>query len=160
MRVDIPEFLYKYLEGPVEDPKMIDAGITTGNCRLALQLYFYKIHNKFFGRDEIYLPGGYKSLGEFIHKEETVDFDELKEGDIIFAQNLRGKGGDLLKKAKENFETHDDWLYHLHSAIYLGKHTDSKHYIWHATNIEGKSVVWDLDKFTHYYLPISSKRVI
>ena len=138
---------------------ILDEKIEIGNCRLALQIYFYKIHNKFYQRDEIYLPGGYKVLGNFIFKEEEIDFENLKEGDIIFAQNLIGKNGNILKKSRSDLKDYDEWLYHLHSAIYLGK-KDGKHYIWHATSVEGGTAIWELDKFNYHYLPVSVKRVI
>ncbi len=41
-------FKYQYLAGPVLTAKEIDDGIEEGNCRFALQLYFYRIHNIFF----------------------------------------------------------------------------------------------------------------
>lgn len=155
------QFKYVYLAGPVDTPQAIDVGVSEGNCRYALQLYYYRMHNKFYERDEIYLPGGYKVLGEFIFKEEQIDFSKLKQGDIVFAQNLRNKEGKVLEKGIENYETKDKWLYYLHSAIYLGKidpNTEEK-YIWHATNIEGGPTLWTLEKFQHYYLPVSAKRV-
>lgn len=152
-------FTYKYLAGPVDTRDQIDAGITEGNCRFALQLYFYKIHGIWFERDEIYLPGGYRVLGEFIFKEEPIQFETLRRGDILYAQNWRDKAGKLLNKGIENYKTKDEWLYYLHSAVYLGKinpNTD-EHYIWHATNIEGGPVLWTLEKFEYYYKPISVK---
>lgn len=155
------QFEYVYLAGPVDSSEEIDAGVQKGNCRYALQLYYYKQHGKFYKRDEIYLPGGYKVLGEFIFKEEPIDFSQLKQGDILFAQNFRNKEGKLLNKGVENYETKDKWLFDLHSAIYLGKidpDTDEQ-YIWHATSIEGGPALWTLDKFCYHYLPVSAKRV-
>lgn len=156
------QFKYVYLTGPVETPQEIDIAATEGNCRYALQLYFYRIHNKFFERDKIYLPGGYKVLGEFVFREEPINFDELKRGDVLYAQNLRNKEGQVLDKGIENYESKDEWLYHLHSAIYLGKidpETDEQ-YIWHATNIEGGTALWTIEKFQYHYLPVSAKRVV
>jgi len=156
------DFKYVYLAGPVETSTEIDSGVLEGNCRYALQLYYYKQHDMFYERDEIYLPGGYKVLGEFIFKEEDIDFDKLVRGDILFAQNFRNKGGKLLNKSIENYETKDKWLFDLHSAIYLGKidsDTD-KQYVWHATSIEGGPILWTLDKFCYHYFPVSAKRVI
>ena len=156
------QFKYAYLAGPVETREELQSVVVEGNCRYALQLYFYRIHNKFFEKDEIYLPGGYKVLGEFIFKEEPIHFDELRTGDVLYAQNLRNKEEKLLDKGIDTFESKDAWLYNLHSAIYLGKinpETDEQ-YVWHATNIEGGTALWTLEKFKHYYLPVSAKRVV
>jgi len=156
------QFKYSYLAGPVEAPEEIDIGVTEGNCRFALQLYYYRLYNHFLKRDEVYLPGGYKKLGKFVFKEELIDFDLLKEGDVLYAQNLRNKKGKFLEKDIENYETKDKWLYCLHSAIYLGRvDVDSdEQYVWHATNIEGGPALWTLDRFLYYYLPISAKRIL
>lgn len=156
------QFKYAYMAGPVETSEQLKIDAIEGNCRYALQLYFYRIHKKFFEQDEIYLPGGYKVLGEFVFKEEPINFCELEDGDVLYAQNLRNKEGKLLEKGIENYESKDEWLYHLHSAIYLGKidpETDEQ-YVWHATNVEGGTALWTLEKFKHYYLPVSAKRVI
>lgn len=152
-------FTYRYLAGPVLTAKEIDDGVTEGNCRFALQLYFYRLHTIFFERDQIYLPGGYKVLGEFIFKEEPIDFNLLKPGDVLYAQNWRNKEGKLLEKGIENYKDKDEWLYYLHSAVYVGSE-DGVHYIWHATNIEGGPTLWPLEKFEHYYKPISAKRIL
>ncbi len=156
------QFVYKYLAGPVETPKEIDIGVKEGNCRYALQLYFYRNHGKFFRRDDIYLPGGYKVFGEFIFKEELIDFHKLNRGDIIYAQNLRNKEGKEVDKSLERYKDKDEWLYYLHSAIYIGMLNDGtdNRYIWHATHIGGGPVLWTLDQFLYYYKPISAKRVL
>lgn len=155
-------FTYSYLAGPTVTKIELDQEISVGNCRFAIQLYFYKIHHLFFERDEIYLPGGYKKLGNFIFKEEPINFDVLITGDVIFAQNLRNKEDKLLNRGVKNYKTKDDWLYHFHSAIYLGQIDPevNQKYIWHATSIDGGPSLWTLDKFEHYYKPISAKRVI
>lgn len=152
-------YSYSYLAGPVETREELDESLAEGNCRLALQLYFYKIHNLFLERDQIYLPGGYKTLGEFVYKEEPILFEKLEEGDIVYAQNLRGKDGAVLDRSPERYQNKDEWLYHLHSAIYVGR-ADGEEYIWHATSIEGGTAVWPRRKFEYYYKPISIKRVL
>ncbi|MES3031305.1 MAG: hypothetical protein V4697_02730 [Patescibacteria group bacterium] len=156
------KFVYKYLAGPVETSEEIEVGVPEGNCRFALQLYFYRNHGIFFKKDQIYLPGGYKVLGKFIFQEESIDFDELKLGDVIYAQNLRNKEGEEVDKSLERYKDKDEWLYYLHSAIYLGKINDGtdNRYVWHATHIDGGPTLWTLEKFEHYYKPISAKRVL
>ena len=158
----VDHFSYKYLAGPVETREELEVGATEGNCRYALQLYFYRMHQIFFEKEQIYLPGGYKVLGEFLFKEESINFSLLKTGDVLYAQNLRNKEGKELSKGIENYKNKDEWLYYLHSAIYLGRISPRSHeqYVWHATNIEGGPVIWTLDKFQYYYKPISAKRVL
>lgn len=155
-------FVYKYLAGPVETIEELDSGVKEGNCRFALQLYFYRVHGIFFEKYQIYLPGGYKVLGKFVFKEEPINFSKLVTGDILYAQNLRNKEGKEVDKSLERYRDKDEWLYYLHSAIYLGNLNDGteNQYIWHATNIDGGPTRWTLEKFQHYYKPISAKRVL
>lgn len=156
------KFVYKYLAGPVDTPEEIDAGVAGGNCRFALQLYFYRKHGVFFEKDEIYLPGGYKVIGKFIFEEEPIDFDKLNAGDVVYAQNLRNKEDKEVDKSLERYRDKDEWLYYLHSAIYIGRTDDgtNNQYIWHATHIDGGPTLWTLEKFEHYYKPVSAKRVL
>ena len=92
------EFVYKYLAGPVLTKQEIEDGVEEGNCRFALQLYFYKIRNYFFERDDIYLPGGYKVLGDFIYKEEVAkSYVDMK---VILAKNQENTDGRLDTGAK------------------------------------------------------------
>lgn len=159
--VPLDTFLYSYLCGPVVSEAELDTNITEGNCRLALQIYFYRQHNLFLERDEIYLPGGYKTLGKFIFKEEVIDFSTLLRGDIIYAQNLRNKLDVQLNRSREDFPDYDTWLYHLHSAIYIGNvAADSDEtYVYHASSVSNGPALWPLQKFLHYYYPVSVKRI-
>lgn len=154
-------FTYLYLAGPVLTSRELDAGIIEGNCRLAVQLYFYRQHGIFLERDQIYLPGGYKTLGEFVFKEEVINFSLLKRGDVIYAQNIRNKSGDFMERALENFADYNEWLYHFHTAIYIGKISsqDDAQYVYHASSIENGPGLWTLEKFMYHYLPISVKRI-
>ncbi len=162
--LDFPSdtFAYRYLAGPVETAEELDLGVKEGNCRFALQLYFYRKYGIFLKKDDVYLPGGYKVLGRFIFQEEPFDFNILKTGDILYAQNLRNKEGKEVDKSLERYGDKDEWLYYLHSAIYLGKLNDGtdNRYVWHSTNIDGGPTLWALDKFQYYYKPISAKRLI
>ncbi|MCL5666174.1 MAG: hypothetical protein M1383_00130 [Patescibacteria group bacterium] len=171
----LKNFNYEYEKGsgPLQSPELLDSNFTKGNCRTALQLYFYYVHSLFLKPEQILLPEGYKNTGKFIFKEEPIDFGKLNRGAVIYAQNLRGKKEQLLNKDKDTFPTEDEWILHLHTAIYLGefdselsqilpegedypKHTPL---VWHATTIEGKTCVWTLEKFLHYYKSISAKRI-
>jgi len=152
-------FTYQYLAGPVETKAELLAGVTEGNCRLAIQQYFYELHDLWLEKAEVYLPGGYKHLGKFVYEEAVVDFDRLEVGDIVFAQNLRNKKGEVIDRGLESFTDKDQWLFYLHSALYIGKENNT-HYLWHASSICGGTCVWELDKFLYNYLPISVKRLV
>lgn len=158
MHPNIP-FIYSYLAGPVETAADLEREIMVGNCRFALQLYFYKIHQLFLEKDQIYLPGGYHTLGTFIFNEQTIDYNSLKTGDIIYAQNLRNKAGVQLSRNEEDYQSKADWIYHFHSAIFI-KQPDGTEAIWHATSIENGPAIWTRDHFEQYYKPISVKRVL
>ena len=152
-------FIYSYLAGPVESEADLQRVITEGNCRFALQLYFYTIHQLFLERDKIYLPGGYHSLGTFIFREQTIDHQVLKTGDILYAQNLRNKAGELLRRNKTDYPTKADWIYNFHSAIFI-RQLDGTEHAWHATSIENGPALWTRDHFEHYYKIISVKRIL
>ena len=109
---------------------------------------------------------------EFIFKEEPIDFKKLKTGDIIYAENLRNKKGELLNKSRITYKDEDDWLKYLHSAIYIGEINEELKtllpegiypknipLIWHSTFVGGGTCVWTLDQFNLYYKPISVKRL-
>ncbi len=153
------QFSYKYLIGPVLTEEELNTPFEEGNCRFALQLYFYRVHKLFFERDQIYLPGGYKVWGDFVFEEEDIDPSVLKSGDVIFAQNIRNKEDKEVDKSLERYKDKDEWLYYLHSLIYIGT-IDGVPYVWHATHIAGGPVVWTWEKFLHYYKPISVKRIL
>jgi len=148
------KFTYSYLVGPVDTPAELD-NLTEGNCRLAIQLYFYRVQNRFLQKDEIYLPGGYKTLGGFIFKEEAINWSKVRVGDIVYAQNIKKKGGALYERDRTNYPTYDDWVYDFHSAIYVGKNK-----FWHATSIANGPAVWSCEEFENYYKSISVKRLL
>lgn len=152
-------FAYSYEAGPVVTESELNQPFSVGNCRFALQLYFYRIHNKFLPQDHIYLPGGYQTLGEFVFREEPIDYSALVPGDILYAQNLKNKNGEPLARNLSDYPTKDEWYYHFHSAIYLGE-VDGKELIWHATSIENGPACWTRSQFEEYYKVISAKRVL
>lgn len=153
-------FVYQYLAGPVNCATDLDIDFDVGNCRFALQLYFYRVHSIFLEKDDIYLPGGYKTLGTFIYQEEPIEFDNLESGDIVYAQNLCNKNGIRFSRNIENYQSKDEWIYHLHSAIFIGHVDESDNlYIWHATSIAHGPILWTIEEFCQYYKPISVKRI-
>jgi len=148
------KFTYTYLAGPVDTPAELE-NITEGNCRLAIQLYFYRVWGRFIQKDEIYLPGGYKTLGTFIFKEEAVNWSKARVGDIVYAQNIKKKDSTLYERDRDHYHTYDDWVYNFHTAIYVGENK-----FWHATSIVNGPAVWSREEFENYYKPISVKRLL
>ena len=153
MKVPTHNFVYQYLAGPVDSRDLLTQ-VTEGNCRYALQLYFYDVHGIWLEKDEIYLPGGYKQLGTFVVKEEAVDVSQLQPGDVIYAQNLKKKNGESLNRNPDQYKGLDEWRWHFHSAIYLGGNK-----IYHASSVCNGPATWTWGKFTEYYKPISAKRL-
>lgn len=145
----LKKFNYKFSNGPLLLKQLKKEDFKEGNCRLAIQYYLFKIHNRYFKPDLILNPKAYQEVGNFIVKEGSFDKNSLgllEKGDIIYADKIKSKKGSLTRK---------NWIIGLHSAIYAG---NSK--IWHATAIEGKSVLWNFSKFVKYYTPIAAKRVL
>jgi hypothetical protein len=157
MKIPEKKFSYSYLAGPVETKKEL-ATATEGNCRFALQLYFEQIHGLWLEKDQIYLPGGYKTLGKFIFEEKEINWSELQPGDIIYAERLRNKDDEIVDQTLEKYLDKSEWIYNFHSAIYVGTKNDEPQ-IWHATRVANGPALWLREKFLHYYKPISVKRL-
>jgi hypothetical protein len=129
-----------------------------GNCRRALQYYFYVMRGLFLLPEEVLCPEAYYKTGEFVFKKgEIVDITKLQTGDIIYAERIRAKDGSLVDKSEKSFSDVDDYIVALHTAIYVG---EPRKEIWHATSIEGGSCQWSLTKFLEFYTPIAVKRIL
>ena len=91
----LKNFSYAFDEnaGPLTEQELKNENFTQGNCRRAVQYFLYKTKNIFLKQEDVLLPNGYKNIGEFIFKEESIDFKKLKIGDVIYAENLRNKKG-------------------------------------------------------------------
>lgn len=152
-KIPTDQFSYSYLAGPIDTPEELER-LTEGNCRLAIQLYFYRVRGVFLKKDEIYLPGGYQHLGSFVYKEAAIDWKQALPGDIVYAQNIKKKDGSPFERNRDNYPNYEDWVYDFHSAIYTGNNQ-----IYHATSIENGPVVWSLQQFSEYYKPMSLKRL-
>ncbi|MFN3188161.1 MAG: hypothetical protein ACK42D_01270 [Candidatus Paceibacteria bacterium] len=110
-------------------------------------------------KDQIYLPGGYKNLGEFVFEESPINWGELRPGDIIYAERLRNKDNKIVDQSLSKYSDKSEWVYHFHSAIYVDTENNEP-MIWHATSVENGPALWQREKFLHYYKPISVKRVL
>lgn len=154
----LPSFKYSYLAGPLPKDRLKQEiqEIKEGNCRLAVQVYFYNTHNVYFEPEKILNPNGYKNTGEFVFKVgDVLDFKEAKTGDVIYAENIVNKKGETISKSRSAFDSEDDWILHFHTAIYLGSDQ-----VWHATNLEENSCFWNLEKFNKFYKPVALKRFL
>lgn len=171
----LAQFQYAYTHGPLDTEAELKAGFSTGNCRRALQDFFYKRHGLFLAPQEIYIPESYEHTGAFvIAEQEPFDLAKLKEGDVIYAQKLRSKSDRPLVLGPEMYDSRDEWLFSLHNAVYLGTISDDPKsllpegisydpqipYVWHATVVAGGTALWDWPTFAHYYAPVSAKRLI
>jgi len=153
--LNVKKFAYVFDKGPVVEPSALET-FTEGNCRLAVQYYFYTQFGLWLKPEQALCPELYYSTGTFIFHEEAIDFSQLQPGDIVFAQRILTKAGTLIDRDPETFPSKDGWIISLHSAI-IAKNNPMV--IWHATAITGCSCEWDLENFLHYYLPISVKRI-
>lgn len=145
----LKKFNYKFNSGPLLLKQLKKGDFKEGNCRLAIQYYLYKIHNRYFKPNSILNPKAYQKVGNFIIKEgqfNKYSLGLLNEGDIIYADRIKSKKERLSRR---------DWIISLHSAIYVGNNK-----IWHASAIGGKSALWNFSKFVKYYMPIAAKRVL
>jgi len=150
-------FTYKFNEGPFNSEQELDGEWNVGNCRRAVQIYLYKLRGTFLKPEQILCPGAYKETGYFVTGDNSeFNFAELSDGDVIYAEGLKNKHGEALDKSLPTFETKDEYLISLHTALFTG---EKGREIWHATAIEGSSCYWPLEKFLTYYKPVTAKRL-
>jgi len=147
-------FKYKYDEGPLLLEELSKAAFTTGNCRRAVQDYLYSVHAYFLKPEQVLLPEGYLHVGIFITKNGEYDRSLYKPGDIIYAERIMDKNNKSVDKKRTFFETENDWIINLHSAIIADQSL-----IYHTTAITGETCVWSFEKFSKYYKVIAIKRI-
>ena len=168
-------FKYKFDKGPVSKSE-IKKPINEGNCRFALQDFFFILHKKYFKERELLNPAGYLNTGSFLKRECADDFfDNLPTGAVIYAEKIRNRKNELVDNTPKKFKNEEDYFIALHSAIYiknineriLSKLPDeisvsksSAPAIWHATAVEGATCLWDINKFLHHYKPVAAKQFI
>lgn len=165
-RMDIARlhnFEYKFDAGPLSEAELRAGDFKQGNCRLALQDYFYQINNRYISAEDILLPRGFRQTGKQVKNfgDRDISFTELETGDVIYAEKIRDKNNNPVDKSRGTFPSEDDWLISLHSAIFFGRMDDKKpeEFIWHSSAISGGTALWPVDKFFHYYKPIVAKRI-
>jgi hypothetical protein len=166
-------FSYKFLEGPLP-PERLRQELSEGNCRLAVQDYYFTLHGIYLGSPDIVPPEAFKSPGIFINdmqNDEDEFFTSLKAGDIIYAEKYRDSSG---RKFKSVRMTEAERMIKFHMGVYLGILNDDllsrlpnidytergKPIIWHSSYISRGTDVWTKDKFCYYYQPIIAKRIL
>jgi len=151
-------FTYKFNEGPLSSIEELLSDWNVGNCRRVVQYYTYLKKKIFLKPEEVLCPDAYNETGIFVIGEgQEFSISKLIDGDIIYAEKIRNKEGELINKSLETFPTKDDYIISLHTAVFTGEKDKE---IWHATAIEGSSCFWSLSKFLEYYKPIAVKRII
>lgn len=172
----IPHYEYAFSRGPLPKAELGN-NVTEGNCRLLLQLYFYKKYGKYFSADELLNPNAYLNTGEFIKKsvENGTDyFSNLPDSCVIYAEKITDKNGDPADFSPTAFECEDDYLVRLHSAICVNDFknlqplvspeipirgaTLGKIAILHATAMQGSTTIWSVEKFLQHYKPVAAKK--
>lgn len=155
----LPQYQYSFNAGPLL-PEFLDNSPILGNCRLAIQLYFYRLHNKVFLPDEILCPQSFRETGTKI----DLDFNDhnwmtnIQIGDVIFAERIKDKDGKFVDRSIDYFkQNEDEYITYLHTAIISNKEPFE---IWHATTITNNTCFWDLDQFNNYYKIIGLRRFI
>jgi len=156
--MDLKTFSYNLNAGPFNTADELNNKWTEGNCRRLLQYYFLSEHKIFLKPEQILCPNGYYKTGKFVFKKgHHIDISQLQIGDVLYAERIRDKSGKLINRAREKFNSLDEYLISLHSAIFQNIAGEE---ILHATQIEGRSCIWSLEQFIHYYKPIAVKRII
>lgn len=152
------EFNYRFDAGPLGSADELAGEWGEGNCRRAVQLYFFSMWGEFLEPDRVLCPEIYNQTGAFvIDVEQQFDFECLRNGDIIFAERVKDRFKVNIKCGPVAFDLIDDYVISLHTAIYTG-HKGRE--IWHATAVEGSSCYWNTQRFLEFYRPVAAKRLL
>lgn len=146
-----PAFRYQFDAGPVAVDRLCEPP-TFGNCRYAVQWYFFHMHQIVLPPEDCLNPRLYRSVGTFV---KAGDAKRLQTGNIVFAEKTRGQNGEPLDRSRDHFASEDEWIIALHTAIAIG---DDR--FWHATALADGSCVWDFATFTRSYKIVAAKRVL
>jgi len=149
-------FGYDYFRGPVSREELQEE-IAKGNCRLAVQDYFYTIHDLYLDKEEVILSGKMISETDVIKNQGNIGefFSRLKKGDVVYADKRRNSQGEELEPGSEKFKTEEERLLNLHLGIYL----ENPPTIWHSSFISKGTALWPIDKFCYYYKPFVARRI-
>lgn len=152
----LPIYTYDIDRGPLDTSTELAATISRGNCRLAIQVYFYRMHNLWLRPDQVLCPALYRSTGCFVED----DISKSSQGDIILAERIRNKEGRIIDRSRSSYATEDEWIISLHSAVLIVPESEKREaHIWHATAIAGGTCEWSRSVFERYYRIVAIKRL-
>jgi hypothetical protein len=151
----LPSFRYSFSAGPVETAADLCDRIQEGNCRLALQCYFFWRRGLFFSPEQILCPGLYTSTGEWLCLQR--DSTCLRPGDVVIAERLRNTQGQLRYRDQHSFPSQEAWTISLHCAVV--EYRDGRPHIWHASPINSGTGFLDMQNFLYYYRLVGVKRL-
>lgn len=170
--IPLSQFKYSFLAGPMSEWEL-KKPLETGNCRRALQEYYYRIHDIYLNADQLLCPQVYRNTGSFVAKWEEKDEIQtslLQTSDILYASRNKV---DQDQFTIQQIEEDDQKLIKLHTAIFVRNQKDiaeflplsadtssGNSYIWHATAIDQIASLWPFKKFLEYYRLVSAKRVV
>lgn len=142
-------FEYEFRTGPFDSPEDFKVKISKGNCRLAVQLYFFRTHNLFLKPEQVLNPYAFRNTGKFVFQNESVDFRRTRNSDVIYAEKLPVR--------RSAFKTEEEWLISLHTAVVI-KRCGIR--VWHASSLCGKSELWTVAQFEKSYKIVAVKRIL
>lgn len=146
-RETIPSFVYNYESGPFASLQEMQEGFKTGNCRRAVQAYFWYALGAFIPAEDILSP---EMLGKFIPvDDENNSFESACVHDVIYAE--RRNKASKTAASLNNRAVMMNW----HSAVFLGNllrgsAIDLQH-LYHSSMICGGSATWTTHEFLDYY---------
>lgn len=155
--MQLPSFTYDIHSGPKETLDEVCVSPLTGNCRLAVQLYLYLVHGLWLPPTKVLCPALFRSTGH------TVEggLSNCLEGDVILAERIRNKNGDVVDRSRNFYATEEEWILYLHSAVVIAPQTENSELrIWHATSITGGTCEWSRSEFETYYRVVAVKRIL
>ena len=172
----LPSYSYRYYEGPLS-LEQLQQKPPVGNCRRAVQDYYWTFHGKYLGSEDIVFPEALKNEGIIVKKfqNDTDDFSsDLQTGDIVYAEKLRDSRGIVFSSAKHVSLSEEERMRNFHLGVYIGVPTaeilariptievidKGRPTIWHASFIAGGTDLWPVDRFCYYYRPVLATRLL
>ena len=169
---ELHNFGYEYLRGPVSED-VLKTEISEGNCRLAVQDYFYTIYGIYLNENEIILPEAEDKGILMENNDIDIFLKNLKEGDIFYGEKIKTSKGRRVNLGEKRIANENEWLTNLHMGIYLGIQPSEvlkslsynemdmdKPVVWHSSFISKGTSLWSIDKFCEYYKPVFIRRII
>ena len=168
--IRLSQFNYSFLAGPMSEQEL-QKPLEIGNCRRALQEYYYRVCDTYLNEDQLLCPQAYWNTGSFVSKwEEKAEIQTslLQTSDILYASRKKVNQDQF---TIQQIEEDDQKLIKLHTAIFVHSPEDiakflltstilpEDSYVWHATTIDQVASLWPFKKFLEYYRLVAAKRV-